>query len=51
MVTVKKGKYQCDECSLWYKELHWANKCEAWCKKTSTCNLIITAHAEVGDII
>jgi len=45
MVTEKDKKYQCDDCKLWYHEKVWAEKCEAWCKKTNSCNLEITSHA------
>lgn len=45
MVTKKRDRFQCDVCKLWYKELEWAEKCEAWCRKTNSCNLEITKHA------
>lgn len=37
--------YLCEECELLYKELSWAEKCEAWCKKNNACNLAITKHS------
>ena len=40
----KKG-YICPECKLKYLNKEWADKCEAWCKKTNSCNLEITEHA------
>ncbi len=44
----KEGKtlYQCEECLLKYEDAEWAEKCEAWCKKTNSCNLDIIAHAK-----
>ena len=45
MVTKKENKYICDECKLEYYEVDWATKCEAWCKKTNSCNIEITNHA------
>jgi len=45
--TTQKDKqyYQCSECGMRYKELEWAQKCEAWCAKHKSCNLDIIAHA------
>ncbi len=45
MVTKIQELYQCDECKLVYKDISWAKKCEAWCKKTNSCNLKITKHS------
>lgn len=39
--------YQCEECGLTYVEKSWAEKCEAWCKKTKSCNLEIIKHAKI----
>jgi len=41
-----KELYQCEECSLHYKDKKWAEKCESWCKEKHSCNLEITRHAE-----
>lgn len=38
--------YQCEECSLLYKDETWAKKCEAWCKENNSCHLKIIQHAE-----
>lgn len=45
--TIKKESkhYTCEECGLAYKEKAMAEKCEAWCKKTKSCNLEIIKHA------
>ncbi|MDO8601182.1 MAG: hypothetical protein Q7R46_00710 [bacterium] len=40
-----KTLYQCQECGFEYKEKEWAEKCEAWCKNTKSCNLEIIKHA------
>lgn len=48
-LETKKEKlrlYECPECHLHYKERAWMEKCEEWCKKTNSCNLKITSHAE-----
>lgn len=37
--------YQCDICKFKYEDKNWAEKCEAWCKKTHSCNIEITKHA------
>ncbi|MBI2675158.1 MAG: hypothetical protein HYX24_01770 [Candidatus Aenigmarchaeota archaeon] len=37
--------YVCDACGFAYKEESWAQKCEAWCSKHSSCNIEITKHA------
>jgi len=37
--------FQCDECRMLYKELKWALKCEAFCKKNRQCSLEIMEHA------
>ena len=34
MVKENKDLYQCEECGFDYTEREWAEKCEAWCKKT-----------------
>lgn len=39
-----KPLYQCEECSFRYEEQSWAEKCEVWCKKHSSCNIEITSH-------
>ena len=36
--------YQCEECGFQYADKEWAEKCEAWCKEHSSCNIEITAH-------
>jgi len=45
MVNEMKGRFQCEECKLWYKEKQLAEKCEIWCKENKSCNLETTAHA------
>ncbi len=47
MSNMKRSRYHCPECGLWYKEAQWAGRCEAWCKKHKSCNLDIMEHAEV----
>lgn len=39
-----KNVYQCEECDFLYKDKHWAEKCENWCKENKSCNLEITKH-------
>ncbi|MHA1906881.1 MAG: hypothetical protein ACW98Y_06280 [Candidatus Thorarchaeota archaeon] len=39
------GLFLCEECGLLYKEEHWAEKCEVWCKEHKSCNIEITQHA------
>lgn len=39
-----KDLYQCDVCGYKYEEKEWADKCEAWCNRHSSCNLEITAN-------
>lgn len=41
----KKEIFACPECGLKYIDSSWAKKCEAWCKKTKSCNLDIIKHA------
>lgn len=41
--------YKCPECSLYYKEKEWAEKCEKWCKENQSCNLDIISHAVKTD--
>jgi hypothetical protein len=45
MVKKVKENYECEECQLQYKSKELAEKCEAWCKKTKSCNLEIIKHA------
>lgn len=42
-----KGKehFYCEACKLVYVDKNWAEKCEEWCKKNSSCNLEITEHS------
>ena len=40
--------FKCGDCGLSYSEKTWAEKCEKWCKKHHTCNLVITRHAIKG---
>ncbi len=42
---VSKNAYKCEECNLLYSERKWAERCEKWCAKHSTCNLQIIRHA------
>jgi predicted RNA-binding Zn-ribbon protein involved in translation (DUF1610 family) len=39
-----KNLYQCEECGFRYEKKQWAEKCEAWCKEHSSCNIEITSH-------
>lgn len=41
----EKVVYECEECQLKYQDKEWAEKCEAWCKETNSCNLDIIKHA------
>jgi predicted ATP-dependent serine protease len=43
----KKDKkyFICEECGFAYKEMDWAEKCQAWCKEHNSCNMEITKHA------
>ncbi|MBI2046825.1 hypothetical protein HYT26_01520 [Candidatus Pacearchaeota archaeon] len=46
--TIKKknsAPYTCKICKLSYKDKRWADKCEAWCRNSKSCNLEITKHA------
>jgi hypothetical protein len=45
--TKSRGKahFQCEECNLVYKEKETAEKCEAYCRKHSSCNLEIIKKA------
>ena len=46
--TIKKnGKvvYQCELCLMYYRIKTLAEKCEAWCKRTGTCNIEISKKA------
>ena len=46
MVSEKDNRYICEGCGLEYEDKIWAEKCEAWCKKTQSCNLEITKHSK-----
>lgn len=37
--------YKCEECGLNYQEKEIAEKCQAWCKETNSCNLEIIKFA------
>jgi len=37
--------YACGECGFMYKEKIWADKCEEWCSRHNSCNIVITKHA------
>lgn len=39
-----RGLYQCEECGFNYIDKDWAEKCEAWCREHSSCNIEITSH-------
>ena len=43
----KDGKeyFQCEECSFFYEDREWAEKCEKWCKEKHSCNIEITKYA------
>lgn len=49
MIKVKEQNndkiYQCEECSLRYRDKTIAEKCEMWCKKNKSCNLEIIKHS------
>ena len=42
-----KGKtsYQCEQCQMIYQNKKIAEKCEVWCRKNHSCNLLIIKHA------
>ncbi len=37
--------YECQECKMFYKNKKIAEKCEQWCRKNNSCNLLIIKHA------
>jgi len=44
--AAKNNKYfTCEECKLAYKNEKQAEKCEKWCKKHHSCNILITKYA------
>jgi len=45
MVKEKDGKYQCEQCLMWFHDREIAQKCEDWCKKYKSCNLEIIKQA------
>ncbi|MBI4447940.1 hypothetical protein HY643_03090 [Candidatus Woesearchaeota archaeon] len=45
-----KEAYICEECSLIYADKGVAEKCEAWCRKTKSCNIQIIKKA-IGKLI
>lgn len=40
-----KNLYQCQACGFHYVSKETAEKCEAWCKRTNSCNLEIIKNA------
>lgn len=44
-VKEEKAYFVCDECGLAYLDNETAEKCEAWCKKTHSCNTEIIKKA------
>ena len=38
----EESLFRCPECGLHYEDKLIAQKCEAWCKETRSCNLEIT---------
>jgi len=45
---IKKNQtiyFECEECSLLYKEKAWAIKCQKWCSQNKSCNLDIIKRA------
>ena len=40
-----KVLFLCEVCGLGYKDRETAQNCEAWCRKTGTCNVEITKKA------
>ena len=61
MVKKTKGFWQCEECKILFREEPlneggrghlpariWAEKCEAWCRKSHTCHIGIMKHAVSG---
>jgi len=43
--TENKTTYQCEICGFHYREKEIAEKCEAWCSTTNSCNLDIIKFA------
>lgn len=41
----EKNLYQCEECGFHYEDKELAEKCEAFCKENSACNIEIIRHA------
>ncbi|MBI4186759.1 MAG: hypothetical protein HY530_04550 [Chloroflexi bacterium] len=39
-----KTLYVWEACDFAYQEEEWAQKCQQWCEKYSTCNIEITQH-------
>ncbi|MBI4173795.1 MAG: hypothetical protein HY519_03695 [Candidatus Aenigmarchaeota archaeon] len=37
--------FVCEACGFAYREQAWAEKCQAWCAKHKSCNVLITRHA------
>lgn len=37
--------FQCEECGLFYKDKHLAERCEKFCKENSACDTEITKYA------
>ena len=37
--------FKCMKCRYLYKDKKIAEKCEKWCEKHHSCNLLITKHA------
>lgn len=37
--------FDCIECGLHYRDKETAEKCEAWCRETKSCNIEITQQS------
>ena len=37
--------FECIECGLHYRDREMAEKCEAWCRETKSCNIEITQQS------
>ncbi|MBI2451776.1 hypothetical protein HYV50_01715 [Candidatus Pacearchaeota archaeon] len=45
MVKKLNNCYRCEECLLFYKDKKTAEKCGAWCRNNSSCNIEITKYS------
>jgi hypothetical protein len=47
---IESVTYQCQECSLHYREKSWAQACEAFCRRNHACSLDIAKHAIENEV-